>query len=83
MAIQSLCAKIFGGQDSSCNIQMRKYYQQAVVINKSDIETILSLYVKLIPQNQCEICGKESSFIDKLNKLYECPHMELDEIMRR
>ena len=55
----------------------------ATIIDKSDIETILSLYVKLIPQNQCSICGKETSFIDKLNKHYECPYQSLDEIMKQ
>jgi|TARA_B100001094_G_scaffold250781_2_gene248414 hypothetical protein len=70
----------------SLEVPMREFITESddgIVINKSDIETILSLYVKLIPQNQCEICGKETSFIDKLNKHYECPHLELDEIMKR
>jgi hypothetical protein len=39
MAIQSICATLFAGFDSSCDSPVRKYYQQAVVINKSDIET--------------------------------------------
>lgn len=39
MAIQSLCAKLFNGFDASCDAPTRKYYQQAVLINKSDIET--------------------------------------------
>lgn len=53
------------------------------VLHKEDIETILSLYVKLIPQNQCNVCGKETSFISKLQKHYECPYESLAEIMRR
>ena len=39
MAIQSLCAKLFNGLDVSCDAPVRKYYQQAVVINKNDIST--------------------------------------------
>lgn len=37
MAIQSLCAKLVNGADYSCDAPVRKYYQQAVIINKSDI----------------------------------------------
>lgn len=40
MAIQSICAKLFNTFDASCEAPARKYYQQAVLINKSDIETI-------------------------------------------
>lgn len=38
MAIVSVCAKLAQGLDSSCIAPVRKYYQQAVLINKSDIE---------------------------------------------
>lgn len=38
MAIVSLCAKLLSGQDASCVPLKRRYYQQAVVINKSDID---------------------------------------------
>ena len=38
MAIQSICAKLIGGLDLSCVAPTRKYYQQAVLINKSDID---------------------------------------------
>ena len=40
MAIQSLCAKLFNGLDISCVKPVSKYYQQAVIINKSDIDTV-------------------------------------------
>lgn len=38
MAIQSLCAKLFNGLDVSCEKPVSKYFQQAQIINKSDIE---------------------------------------------
>lgn len=38
MAIESVCGKLQSGQDQSCLPIKRRYYQQAVVINKSDIE---------------------------------------------
>lgn len=38
MAIESLCARLTTGQDASCESPKRKYYQQAVVINHSDID---------------------------------------------
>src|SRR6187431_3381735 len=39
MAITSICGLLKNGQDASCNPPVRRYYQQAVLINKSDIET--------------------------------------------
>lgn len=40
MAVQSLCAKLLTGQDSACEALDRRYFQQAVLINKMDIENI-------------------------------------------
>lgn len=40
MAVLSLCAKLLNGQDAACIPLKRKYFQQAVVINKTDIETL-------------------------------------------
>lgn len=39
MAVQSICAKLINGLDASCEAPVRKFYQQAVIINKSDIDT--------------------------------------------
>lgn len=39
MATASICAKLKNGQDASCVAPVRRYYQQAVVINKDDIDT--------------------------------------------
>lgn len=38
MANESVCAKLAAGQDVSCLSPLRRYYQQAVLINKSDID---------------------------------------------
>ncbi|MDB9801060.1 hypothetical protein OAB94_01660 [Flavobacteriaceae bacterium] len=40
MAIETICGILLSGLDTACNPPVRKYYQQAVVINKSDIDTI-------------------------------------------
>lgn len=38
MAVDNICGKLKDGLDTSCEPLMRKYYQQAVVINKNDID---------------------------------------------
>lgn len=38
MAVESLCSRLLSGQDSACDPPKRKYHQQAVVINKADID---------------------------------------------
>lgn len=38
MAEESICAKLLVGQDSACQVLKRRYFQQAVVINRSDID---------------------------------------------
>jgi len=38
MAIETICALLSGGNDASCLAPARKYHQQAVLINKSDID---------------------------------------------
>ena len=38
MAVIPLCARLLSGQDASCTPLKRRYFQQAVVINKTDIE---------------------------------------------
>lgn len=39
MAVASICGTLKNGQDASCIAPARRFYQQAVVINKSDIDT--------------------------------------------
>lgn len=53
---------------------MREFITEQI-LDKSDIETILSLYVGLIPRNVCKTCDCEEKFINKLHK-----HHELDQI---
>lgn len=40
MATESVCGILLNGQDTACNPPVRRYFQQAVVINKSDIDTM-------------------------------------------
>lgn len=40
MAITSLCAKLNNDHDATCIAPVRKYFQQAVLINKTDIDTM-------------------------------------------
>src|SRR5690606_14160736 len=58
MAIQSLCAKLFNGLDVSCDAPVRKYYQQAVIINKSDIDD----YTITLPNAETEECNYKVAF---------------------
>jgi len=58
MAIQSLCAKIFNGLDVSCVKPVSKYYQQAVIINKSDIDT----YTVDLPDAEEQTCAYKVQF---------------------
>lgn len=39
MAIGALCSSLLQGQDGSCVARANRYYQQIVLINKSDIES--------------------------------------------
>lgn len=39
MAIASICGTLKNGQDASCVAPARRFYQQAVIINKADIDT--------------------------------------------
>lgn len=40
MAVLPLCARLIVGQDAACIPLKRKYFQQAVIINKTDIQTL-------------------------------------------
>lgn len=64
MAIQSLCAKLFNGLDVSCDAPVRKYYQQAVIINKSDIDD----YTITLPNAETEECDYKVTFELKAGK---------------
>lgn len=56
MAVPSLCGKLLGGQDIACAAPVRKYYQQAVVINRSDIDFENSVVTKPDPTADPATC---------------------------
>lgn len=66
MAVLPLCARLISGQDVSCVPVVRKYYQQAVIINKADIEsfTITKTDFETTP----ETCAYNVSFALKEGK---------------
>jgi|TARA_R110000823_G_scaffold309032_3_gene433001 hypothetical protein len=37
-------------------------------INRRDIEIILSLYIKLLPKNECEFCDDLDCFVEKVDR---------------
>jgi hypothetical protein len=51
MAVINTCAKLNTGLDLSCQAPNGKYFQQAVIINKVDIETIT--YTPPVPPSTC------------------------------
>lgn len=58
MAVQSICAKLFNNLDGSCIAPVRKYYQQAVIINKTDIES----YTVTTADVDTETCNYKVTF---------------------
>lgn len=56
MAVLPLCAKLGQGQDASCVPVKRKYYQQAVVINKSSIDPSTLVISKTDYETAPETC---------------------------
>jgi len=51
MAQESICAKLISGYDADCVSSARRYYQQAVVINKSDIQ---AFSITMPSEDRCE-----------------------------
>lgn len=64
MAIQSICGTLKAGLDISCISPARRYYQQAVIINKSDIET----YDIVAPTGVADACAYHVTFTLKDGK---------------
>jgi|SRR5690606_30723926 len=58
MAVQSICAKLFNDLDISCIAPARKFWQQAVLINKSDIDE----YTVTLPNAETEECNYKVAF---------------------
>jgi len=62
MAILSLCAKLFNGLDVSCDAPQRKFFQQACIINKDDIEAV----VITLPDYDTPTCDYKVAFTLKV-----------------
>lgn len=58
MAVTNTCAKLVNGIDIGCNPPVRKYYQQAVFINKTDIDTVTITP----PDTEAETCNYNVQF---------------------
>lgn len=69
MAVDSLCGKLFEGMDVSCENIKRKYFQQAVIINKSDIDPDSIVFGDTDPSGEGAIvCKYNVSFKLKTGK---------------
>lgn len=66
MAITSICGKLKNGQDSGCAAPARRFYQQAVLINKDDIDQ--STVVKSVPDPLTGVCEYNVQFALKSGK---------------
>lgn len=62
MALESICAKLLAGQDSVCEQLKRRYYQQAVVINKSDIDPETVTITKTDYASETPTCAYNVAF---------------------
>lgn len=58
MAVVNLCAKLGNSLDVSCEAPVRKFFQQAVVINKADIEE----YTISSPDPETGVCSYNVTF---------------------
>src|SRR6188768_2377637 len=61
MAVTSPCGLLATGQDASCLTPTRRYYQQAVVINRTDLLDI----VESVPTAEDPECKYTVSFVLK------------------
>ena len=65
MAVDSICGTLIAGQDNSCpTTTQRKYFQQAVLINRNDIDYTTA--VKTLPTT--ELCSYNVAFALKSGK---------------
>lgn len=68
MATESICAKLYASQDSVCEPIKRRYFQQAVVINKSDIDSSTVVISKTDPEAVTPTCAYNVKFSLKPGK---------------
>jgi hypothetical protein len=66
MAVASICGTLKNGQDASCVAPARRFYQQAVIINKSDIDT--TTVVLAVPNAESVECEYSVQFSLKEGK---------------
>lgn len=66
MAVTSICALLANGYDGSCIAPARKYYQQAVLINKTDIDPASVTYT--LPDTETGACSYTVAFDLKAGK---------------
>lgn len=64
MAVPSICGTLKSGKDLSCVSPVRRYAQQAVIINKSDIED----YTITAPTGEADACAYHVEFTLKDGK---------------
>lgn len=62
MALPSICAKLFADQDLSCAKPVRKYFQQLVAINKSDIDPDSIVITKTDSTVASPVCAYNVAF---------------------
>lgn len=62
MAVESVCGKLLNGQDNTCVVLTRRYYQQAVVINRSDIDPASIAYLRTDFSSPSPVCAYGVSF---------------------
>jgi len=68
MAEQSVCAQLLTGQDSACTPLKRRYFQQAVVMNKSDIDATTVVIEKTDYDLPTPVCKYNVAFSLKEGK---------------
>ena len=62
MAVLPLCARLANGQDTACVTLKRRYFQQAVVINKSDIDSTTVVISKTDYEAETLVCAYTVEF---------------------
>lgn len=62
MARDSICAKLLADQNFACEPPVRKYVQQFVAINKSDIDPETVVITKTDPDTETPVCAYNVQF---------------------
>jgi len=62
MAIESICATLLAGQETTCEPIKRRYFQQAVIIPKQDIDPSSVVITKTDYESETPTCSYNVSF---------------------